>query len=463
MSLIVANVTSYSLFLLSDTKLTYRQQETNPYIEGGIKTTILNYNRCIAFAGAYEFAQETIQNIQSSDSNEDILQTLISATTTDKVEFIFATIEPCPQIIKINNGIEQSCISAWIGDFDAFSLYQSFYTECEDSNSTNNELTRFQILKMPDGCPEADRELYSKMFTCMSAVIDSTEVDTVAGFTIPVITDNGVLKFGRYCSIFRCPIEQHEVSQSWAPISFGDASTGSFSVNFAEMSQRKIAIHIEQGQLGIVFDSDDSLVLEPKLLTNIDEIDFAELMRERFNGSLCTLIASSPGHFFKKAEGFMKNNNFSRAMLLLTQGIRNSSKAWKGSPHNPNFCYESLCACLENEGPPLQIPSEEVSNLKFAFFMRGFCHFANQNYQSALQDFRESLTLDGQYYNALLWRARSEHALGDNAAAIETIKKCCALHSKYEAFQFCGQLLQITNEISEAKSYFLKAQELASS
>lgn len=458
MSLIVANAIDNALFLMSDTKLTLKNHNTNPYIEGGVKITILDGNRCIAFAGLYQTAQDVIKELKPSISDDDIVKSLIKATNREDVEFIFATIEPIPRIIKITNGCSQDCITTWIGDSDGFYLYQKFFTGWENSDKIYEELTRIQFLLMPEGCSKKENDLYSKMFNCMCAVVDSKEVDSVGGFTIPVYTSNRCLSFGNYCSIFRKPIAQHELTQNPTPISFGDAATGSFSVNFTGLKRKKIAVHIVQGQIGIIFNSSDN-VLEPELLTNIDEIDFSKVINEKFDTNLGGLIASSPWHYFKKAEKLMKNNDFQLAIQFLTEGIKISSKEWKGVPHNTSFRYESLETCLEKEGPPLKISTKEAPLLKSAFFMRGFSRFALQNFQSALQDFKESLTLDEGFYNALFWRAKAEHALNDYPSAIETIKKCCELHSRFKAFHFCGQLLLLSGDLFGAKYYFNRAQE----
>lgn len=458
MSLIVANATESSLFLVADTMLTRKHKVTNPYVEGGVKIAIIDDNRCIAFAGLYEPAQEVIRNIKKTDKDDAIVRALMHATTINDIEFIFATIIPIPNLIKISNGIILSCKTAWIGDYEGFSLYQSFFVGSNCPETIHSELTNVKIKTLPEGCPEADVDLYVKMFECMNAVVDSTEVDTVRGFVVPVITSNGVLQFGCYLSIFRRPLDLYEFGgKDEGPIPFGDASMGSFSINFADMNRRKIAVHINQGRLGIIFDSSDNFVLEPEILTNIDEIDFSAVIKERFNHTLCAGIASSPGDYFVKAEVSMKNKDFAKAMLLLTEGIKGSSKNWKDRTAKPQFCYESLSECLENEGPPLQIPTEEISNLKLAFLWRGICHYDNKNFQKALKDFNETLVLDNQYYDAFLWRARVEYQLGENLKAIKTMKKCCEIHSTEEGFTFCGNLLKSVNEDSEAEHYFRKA------
>ena len=305
------------------------------------------------------------------------------------------------------------------------------------------------------------------MFNSMSAVINSNEIDSIGGFVVPVCTHKGVLQFGTYVSLFRKPLEDYElqeITEEWSTLPFGNETSGAFSVNFGEINQRNFAIHIEQGKIGIIFTFSNSLLLDAEVINKMDEIDFTAELKTRFNenATLGFSLAHTSAKFFQKAEGLMQKNSYSEALALFNKGIEISSKTWKGAPWNPTSKYNSLKACADNEGLPLKIPIEEVSNLKLAFFMRGYCKFSTNDFLGALQDFRESQTLDENFFNSTFWRAHTEYQLGDIAAAIETMKSCCDKHPRCDSFLFCGHLLTIHGRYTEANNYLQKAHQLLS-
>jgi tetratricopeptide (TPR) repeat protein len=417
MSLIIARATDKSILLVSDTKLSYRQdsynyKKLNPYLEGTAKTLLIDRYRLVAFAGTVEYARQGIDRISVSDSDSDIINKL-SEVTLDKsdVEFIFATINPKPKVVKISNEDITEDPIVWIGDYDGFKKYQEYFTSFSDSQSNDDQATTFKVLELPDGENGCDAEMYSRMFACMNAVINSNTIDSVGGFTVPIFTQKDKLRFGTYCSIFRRPIEMSELEMTNGVVSFGDVSMGTFSVNFVSLDEKSFAVHIEQGQLGFIFDSNEIQILEPHLYSETDEIDFLLILKQRFRDVNLIEIGHSSFNYFKKSEVYLQKHLFFEAEIFITQGIRVSSKNWKFKTQDTELQFDSIAECIDKMGTPLHIPTEDVPNLAIALQKRGICRYYLGNFNGSLQDFQESLTLKPDDPNTLTWKFQTEQAL----------------------------------------------------
>lgn len=459
MSLIVARVVSSSILVLADTKITDPYKTPNAYFEGISKVTLLDENTCIAFAGNVQKATIAINQLSPNMQTDDILNHLsIVTSNSDDVDFIVASILPNPSIWIIKNGKYESVSYGWIGDIDGFKKYQSYYINFDSPEIIYAESTNMRIVQMPEGDNNSVSEEYSHMFDCMGATIDSQEINSVGGFIVPVITHNRALQYGNYFSIFRKPLEENEITEGGSPIVFGNASLGTFSINFSGQNTGCFAVHIEQGELGILFEKNENILM-PILHKKVDEIDFSTLLRERFGGTIAVSTVTS-SHYFQKAEKNMRLNDYEKALPLFDIGIKISSKTWKGIVHNHQFQYDSLSLCLANEGEPLQIPKEEINNLSLAFSMRGFCYFKIGDYSKALNGFNESLMLVPLNFNAMYWKIYTEYAVGNIIDAIKSAKECCIAHTNDKCFTLCGQLLMESGNSDEAREYFDKAQAI---
>jgi hypothetical protein len=416
MSLIIARATNKSILLVSDTKLSYSNhfynfKKLNPYLEGTAKALLIDRCRLVAFAGTVEYARQGIDRISESDSNSDIVSKLLEITSDQSdVEFIFATINPKPQVVKISNKdiIEDPIV--WIGDYDGFKKYQEYFISSSDPQSIEKHTT-IEVLKLPDGENSCDAEMYSRMFTCMNAVINSNTISSVGGFTVPIFTQKDRLKFGTYCSIFRRPLEKSEIEMINGGVFFGDASVGTFSVTFGSLDEKSFAVHIDQGQLGFVFDSVNIQILEPELYCKVDEIDFHLILNKRFRDVNLIRIWHNPLNYFKKSDLYFQNHLFFEAERFITQGIRVSSKNWRLKTQDTELQFDSITEYINKTGIPLHIPTEDVHNLAIALQRRGICRYYLKNFNGSLQDFQESLTLKPDDSNVLAWKFQAEQVL----------------------------------------------------
>ncbi|MCE9553010.1 MAG: hypothetical protein K8T91_06485 [Planctomycetes bacterium] len=465
MSLVVANKTDDGIILVCDTKITYKHDDLNPYLAGVVKITVLNDHCAVAFAGDLGHAKRGLGRLSADQTAIQVVESLRDLSTDSgfNATFIVASYESQCQLFRIRDGQADEVASVWIGDQEAFQAYQAFFTESDKSDlHANTESTFLQVIQMPEECSPETGSLYSRMFAALRAVIDSQVIKSVSGFVVPVFIHKKAFVIGSYFSLFRRPLLISELTATKGVVPFGDASTGTFSVNATGIGRDHFVVHIDQGQLGIIFSKQGSLLLDPEVLSNIDEIDFAATIASRFGSVPAFAISNSPGHYFRKAESHLRSYAFDLAESFLTEGVRVSSKSWKAEPKDREKRYDSLSACLEDLGPPLSLPQEEVRNLTYAFYLRGVCRFATGRITLALQDFRESLTLDETFYNSMVWLTRTHREMGNLDLAVEAAKRCCEKHNRCEALQLCSQLLLEMNRHEEAIEYLQQSLTLDS-
>ncbi|SRR6266542_6581371 len=130
MSLIVARKQGNQLAIVSDTKLTYpnediKGQKNNPS-EGVIKTVIINPNLCVSFAGDIDYAEKAIKELNNNHSIEETIKILEKYHNRSdyKTEFLVCAGKPSPIIHKIKVNESKDVHSSWIGDIKAFSSFQ---------------------------------------------------------------------------------------------------------------------------------------------------------------------------------------------------------------------------------------------------------------------------------------------------------------------------------------------------
>src|SRR5687768_15995316 len=85
MSLVVAAATQDSLLAVADTKISVRNQRTNPYLDGIAKLAILDDRRFIAFSGHVDTASKLLAEIDASFTDEQLVSTLVDCTRAEPV------------------------------------------------------------------------------------------------------------------------------------------------------------------------------------------------------------------------------------------------------------------------------------------------------------------------------------------------------------------------------------------
>jgi sporulation protein YlmC with PRC-barrel domain len=193
MSLIVARKEGTKLAIVSDTKLTYENHEikglkTVPS-EGVIKIVIINPNLCISFANVVSHAEKALKEIQSECNFDQAIQILTSHfhACHGKTEFIVCSGKPEPKIYEIKARNVGEVQSSWIGDINAFNLFQ----ECMQGIKKPKQLlqqyaqpnSNAAFVMSMDMTAETNMQvnLFSKMSSAMDEVIEEGNIDSVGG------------------------------------------------------------------------------------------------------------------------------------------------------------------------------------------------------------------------------------------------------------------------------------------
>lgn len=432
MSLIVARKFKGHIFVVSDTKLTYPDKEKNTPEHGLIKSINVTPNISISFAGDISYAEEALKQIQLSTDINHISEIILNThcDSNQKTDFIIAVVgNDEPSIFVFRKGEKTKTETAWIGSSDGFDCFQKYFHDPESVPTTQGEITTLQITKMPDVEDKEVREFYSALFSAMRGVIEDSSVKEVGGFVVPVLNENGNFIYGSYAHCFRQPIDaEQEIPKNgqWATVQWGSAADGAFAVNFAGGKEKVVAIHFYQGNLGVIYSRENFGHMKPKMYPSWDEIDFVSMLKKYHDMGLAFTIQHNCGDYGAKGIKEYKNGNLKKSLSYFDTAVTVSSRQW-GPEKNKESKFTSLSEYIEQHGS-VDIPMEDVDNLKKILFHRGNVLDVLGNNEEALMNFRESLTLDATFFPAMLNKGLSFAKLGRFGEAITAFSECMNTH-----------------------------------
>ena len=242
MSLIIARKIENAIIILGDTKLTYKDEiERKRPLYGTIKIIRQSEKVAIAFAGDNYFAHLAFQKI-TPNSDINVIKLILHKSHLDsgqKVDYIIASLNP-NNIFEVKNGKIEKVNQSWIGSVEGFSKFQ-MYTQKE--NTITPDLTTMKVKEIPKYLTSKSSEIYSKLFDAMLDVVNDESIPEVGGFVIPLVSEGFKFKFPTYVDVFRKPLEAEEIAIN-ATVSFGNASIGSYILNFWGGNNNCIAIHL---------------------------------------------------------------------------------------------------------------------------------------------------------------------------------------------------------------------------
>lgn len=432
MSLIVARKFKGHIFVVSDTKLTYPDKEKNTPEHGLIKTTNVSPNTSISFAGDIYYAEEALKQIQHSTDINHISEILLKThcESSHETDFILSFVENGePNLLTFKEGASTETETAWIGSSDGFDCFQKYFHDPDSIPDTKGEITYFKITKLPDVEDKEVQEMYSSLFSSMLGVIEDTSVNEVGGFIVPVMYENSQFVYGHYAHFFRQPIDaDQEIPKDGSPatVQWGNAEDGAFAVNFGGGKETVIAIHFYQGNLGAIYSRENFGLMRPKMYAGWDEIDFVSMLKKDHDMTLTVTIRHNCGDYGVKGSEEYKSGNLQKSLSYFDTAVSVSSKQW-GPVKNKENKYTSLSEYIDQHGS-VNIPMEEVDNLKKIFLHRGNIHDVQGNNEDALLNFRESLTLDSTFFPAMLNKGVSFAKLGLFGEAISALTECMEAH-----------------------------------
>src|ERR1700694_1115944 len=129
MSLVVARKTPRMVRIVSDLRVTRPGDIRRGFMSGALKAIIVAPALCVAYAGAVGVALAGVRRAASrADDSNFVLGTLQECKGAD---FIVATPH---SLCAIKEGmVRRDLDNAWVGDEDAFSVYQSGYHGQKDT------------------------------------------------------------------------------------------------------------------------------------------------------------------------------------------------------------------------------------------------------------------------------------------------------------------------------------------
>ena len=176
MSLIVARQVGDSIFLISDTKLTSKNDDrlSSSLDEHILKTVIINPQLVFAFAGNVDDAEDVLRRISLISNKSEIEAVIYSAHLSSlqdgefKLECILAFGNPIFQLIEFKSGVQNNVSNTWIGSQEGFELFQKFYhdgvtiVEKKESDKVpvivNRDLNAENPERKPDQYPDESIE-----------------------------------------------------------------------------------------------------------------------------------------------------------------------------------------------------------------------------------------------------------------------------------------------------------------
>ncbi len=255
MTLIIAKIIEGKIQIESDTKISGENVVRNNPIKGRLKSLILSHNLTVCYAGDIELGEDAynffIQKAKTKIEWQDYLNYLQELSGTKEVDFILAGYSPNPFIIKIKDRQIEQSESAWIGDYSAFTEFQSYFL----SDSKNNKQS----------------EWFSN---CFGKVVDSQLNQSVGEFHVTVKTNSADFKFHNKT----VPVFQYQLKSSLTlgraktvsfkekgipePIPSGNAEDGTYTISyFTNFTQEwaALGVYFEIGAFGILFCPGDLL------------------------------------------------------------------------------------------------------------------------------------------------------------------------------------------------------------
>jgi hypothetical protein len=329
MSLIVARKEALSIIIVSDTKLSMpkeRQGDRGDKIglpsSGVIKTAIINSDTAISFAGGEDHAEEALQRIKDSTSLSDILAILLQAhlESCEATDFIVAVGGLAPTLYEVKNSAFCEVEAAWIGSWNAFSLFQAFM-----QGTVKSERSNFITIEpsWAAGAPS-----FALLPKAMDYVIDSEQIPEVGGFRVSVVLTKDGFQYVSYAHTYfsERPITvkvPKGVKSFTFPITHGTATDGGYSVNFFRSTDvRHAGLHILQGNFGIIYKRTTGGLMRPEIVPNIDEVDFVDYAEDNF-GIGPSMVTQSRGQKCLAAgdESFARKN-FEAALAWYEKALR---------------------------------------------------------------------------------------------------------------------------------------------
>jgi hypothetical protein len=324
MSLIVARKDHKSIIIVSDTHLSYADiksasdRQTHHPSAGVIKTSIVNSNIAVSFAGGEAYADEAFKDIKPFMSLSDIKNILLEKhlKSNEETDFIITICDLQPQIFEIKNSTCSEVEAAWIGSKKAFTTFQKFMHGIEQ-NIWNNSVN---IQFIPE---ELDPELFGTMSGAMDSVIEDPSIPEVDGFRVNVVFTKGKFQYTGYTHNYVADKQLYGIPKGViVPLSHGTAQDGDYIINFFHSSNSNYAgLHILQGNFGIIYKQENNGLMRPNLIIDTDEIDFINHVENTYQLTPSLLIQDRRPICVKEGDKAFNIGDYTSALSWYNKGL----------------------------------------------------------------------------------------------------------------------------------------------
>jgi hypothetical protein len=313
MSLIVARKDGEHIVIVGDTQLTYPNQavkrlKTLPR-EGVLKSVIINDSICVSFANVVKHAEEALKAISPNTTTSNILTILehYHHSSEEETDFILSTSIPSPKIYEIKKGITKETPVAWIGSQAGYNAFQRSIIEGREPTA-NSPYSNLNVQEALPGIP-----LFDKMSSAIDFVIEDESIPEVRGFKNIILLRENRFQFMPYLKFYR---EELIISEPGTfVIGHGTPQSGSYTLVFVGESKdhKNVALHVKQGNFGVLYQRKDNGLLWPEVYENMDEVDFFEFITNNHDLRPIFTTQDKGQKYYNDAVAFYKKRNWFKA------------------------------------------------------------------------------------------------------------------------------------------------------
>ena len=249
-----------------------------------------------------------------------VLKILRDKSLGNRTDFIVCTSKPEIKIYEIKDTICTEVQNSWIGSSNAFNRFQGYLNnQIQDKKSGPSS-----FIKIEPVISKGDTNL-GKVSSAFDKVIGDSSVPEVDGFKVTVIVEDGTFRYRgyihNYIGLIELKIDPKMLGKQ-IPLGHGNAGDGSFMVNFfrSNSNHNNVAIHILQGDLGIVYSRTDNGLLRPKIY-QMDEVDFVDFTKETYDLGPTMTTQDRELKYYNQAREFTKINDFENAIKYFDRVI----------------------------------------------------------------------------------------------------------------------------------------------
>jgi hypothetical protein len=228
LTLIVARKIDQSIFLISDTIVSYPDnRKVNPL---DVKNKIVNFqNVIVAAAGVIEPVHEHLIGLPAEIGFLEMTTECRKLLEKYRQYVDFILIDPNSfHLCKLNFSGEEVSESLWIGSHQAFSRFQESAHKVRTNSDAEVDEATLALLKQPEGTTQSFSDTYFRCLRAFDQLVRSNLAE-VGGFPIPFIVSAGFVGFGTYCFRYSGRMHAQQVPSVWTLVEFSREVFGSFS------------------------------------------------------------------------------------------------------------------------------------------------------------------------------------------------------------------------------------------